>query len=768
LLSVGILCLALWLRITNLYSLPIFGDEGLHIAWAQQFSADRADYPLLMHGKLLLGVVLAQFQVLGPGALWLSRAAVVLLTMAGCAACIAIGKQIEARVGLLAGILYAVLPFAVFHERQALADPPMASFGSLTITFAFWAAQRHQPWRMAPLIAASLAVSAMFKLTGLVYVPVLLLAALALPKSEKTRRELGLSFGVALGLAAALALAFVASQTPRLGQQTEGGALIGQGIGFIECPPLICHGNLAEQIRRLRVVGPALLETIPPYWGWPFSILALVAWPASLGEQRRTVAVLGIFSLSALLVFAVSAKDVLAPRYLAPLAVPLAVLAAQGISGISRQIVHNRRALNTGITLALVLAALWPAAHDAAIILRPETVRLPQIDRWQYFTGPFAGPGFRDAALAIQALEVGNPAPPIVLYRHYLPTSITAQFDRSRLEPLQTWDARWPNLQQTLETGGHVYVIDEAPADQLILNEPDLVAVYPRKDGAAFVRLRRFTRSDPVSLSRLFSVVFSRPDEIRGDYLALAESLSTRPGDAALAAYPPHQLTLLHEVLANQSLKFLDLGGSPWDTASVIARLEEAEGENSLRVVFLNETRLDPSRDVETWLNTHLFRIGEQWSGALRLVEFAGNGPVAQTIPVGAPFGEHLTLETIEVLDATPSPGGIVRLRLNWKADQPTERPFKVFVHLFAEAGIVAQHDGQPVGELRPTTTWRAGEQIVDQFAIRLPPDLKPGTYQLRVGLYDLETEARLPAKMPDETEAEFYVGGQIVIRRGQ
>ena len=44
-----------------------------------------------------------------------------------------------------------------------------------------------------------------------------------------------------------------------------------------------------------------------------------------------------------------------------------------------------------------------------------------------------------------------------------------------------------------------------------------------------------------------------------------------------------------------------------------------------------------------------------------------------------------------------------------------------------------------------PTSVWAAGEVIVDPRAIVLPADVPPGRYRLLVGMYDLDTLARLP-----------------------
>jgi hypothetical protein len=138
---------------------------------------------------------------------------------------------------------------------------------------------------------------------------------------------------------------------------------------------------------------------------------------------------------------------------------------------------------------------------------------------------------------------------------------------------------------------------------------------------------------------------------------------------------------------------------------------------------------------------------------------------VVATIPVAARFDNQLQLNSIDVLDSSSQPGGTVRLRLKWQALTAISKDYKVFVHLFAGDQIVTQHDGQPVGELRPTSTWKVGEDISDQFAMTIPADTPSGNYQLRIGLYDPNTQVRLPVLLADGSSAEFFVGGLISIK---
>lgn len=65
----------------------------------------------------------------------------------------------------------------------------------------------------------------------------------------------------------------------------------------------------------------------------------------------------------------------------------------------------------------------------------------------------------------------------------------------------------------------------------------------------------------------------------------------------------------------------------------------------------------------------------------------------------------------------------------------------------------MAQSDSEPVSGTRPTSSWNAGDVIVDHYALSLPPDLPPGAYTLNIGVYDWRTAERLPVDESDHLQ---------------
>ena len=97
----------------------------------------------------------------------------------------------------------------------------------------------------------------------------------------------------------------------------------------------------------------------------------------------------------------------------------------------------------------------------------------------------------------------------------------------------------------------------------------------------------------------------------------------------------------------------------------------------------------------------------------------------------------------------TPTAGALT-VQLVWQATATPPVSYKVFVHLQGEGGRVwAQSDGVPAGWARPTTGWLAGEYVLDEHTLALPSDLPAGDYTLYVGLYDPDTNARVPLSGP-------------------
>jgi hypothetical protein len=138
------------------------------------------------------------------------------------------------------------------------------------------------------------------------------------------------------------------------------------------------------------------------------------------------------------------------------------------------------------------------------------------------------------------------------------------------------------------------------------------------------------------------------------------------------------------------------------------------------------------------------------------------------TNPVKANLGGKMELRGYDVSPGVGQAGDDLELTLHWRALEPMDRDYTIFVHLIGPDGqLVAQHDGQPWWEVSlPTSTWTPGEELQDRHLLKLPPDTPPGTYSLRVGAYYWENLERLPLVENEVTVGDSVELGSLAIER--
>ncbi len=89
-------------------------------------------------------------------------------------------------------------------------------------------------------------------------------------------------------------------------------------------------------------------------------------------------------------------------------------------------------------------------------------------------------------------------------------------------------------------------------------------------------------------------------------------------------------------------------------------------------------------------------------------------------------------------------PGETITVTLTWHALEQIPQDWTVFVHLVGDAGrIVAEDNQRPQAGAFPLPRWTPGDWVEDPHPLRLPADLAPGQYELRVGLYLPEERGR-------------------------
>jgi uncharacterized membrane protein len=106
-------------------------------------------------------------------------------------------------------------------------------------------------------------------------------------------------------------------------------------------------------------------------------------------------------------------------------------------------------------------------------------------------------------------------------------------------------------------------------------------------------------------------------------------------------------------------------------------------------------------------------------------------------------------------------PGEPAGLQLTWWTERSLDAHLVRFLHLVSSDDLlVAQVDSEPALGALLSYEWPVGQEIVDPVALMLPADLPPGGYELRLGLYDRDTLARIPL----DNGKDYLVVGRVVI----
>lgn len=241
------------------------------------------------------------------------------------------------------------------------------------------------------------------------------------------------------------------------------------------------------------------------------------------------------------------------------------------------------------------------------------------------------------------------------------------------------------------------------------------------------------------SLQRLYF----DPAVARADYRAIAQAIKSvwRDGDAVI----------LHA--ANQWEVFTYYFPDGPDVYPIVKQrpLDPAATDRELRDIVATHRRLfvlywaaeesDPTRFVETWLETNTYKASDTWYGDVRLATHAVPLETADSpsTRLDVQLGDRIRLEGYSLLTPSVQPGDILQLALFWRCDTPVAERYKVFVHVLdANGAIVSQTDREPGNDLAPTTIWKPGQSIVDRYGVSIPATTAPGAYRISIGMYSL------------------------------
>jgi len=130
---------------------------------------------------------------------------------------------------------------------------------------------------------------------------------------------------------------------------------------------------------------------------------------------------------------------------------------------------------------------------------------------------------------------------------------------------------------------------------------------------------------------------------------------------------------------------------------------------------------------------------------------------VAQVPPLTVKSGANFEGK-VEVVGASFQPGRVVpgepvRVTLFFKVLAPLPEDYLVFVHVEDAAGRSERLnlDHRPASGLYPTSAWRVGETVKDEFSFTLPTGRQvPDTVSLLFGFWQPQSDRRLALRNPE------------------
>jgi 4-amino-4-deoxy-L-arabinose transferase-like glycosyltransferase len=237
------------------------------------------------------------------------------------------------------------------------------------------------------------------------------------------------------------------------------------------------------------------------------------------------------------------------------------------------------------------------------------------------------------------------------------------------------------------------------------------------------------------------SAQYFDPALARDDYRDLVARIeqNAQPGDAVVLV-APNQVEIF-DYYYHGDLPTVGLPAQrPIDVQDTMARLDAMRSQyDRVWLVAWAMDEADPQEVIASWLAQNGFQATHQWYGSVQLALIGLAATGSATEKVDAAMDNGVVLDGYRIGSRTLRPGDTLDLTLVWRAAQgPTEDHWKVFTHLLNSGSVVvAQRDAEPADNLRPTTSWKVGEQVLDNYGIAIPPDLPAGSYTLEIGMYD-------------------------------
>lgn len=177
-----------------------------------------------------------------------------------------------------------------------------------------------------------------------------------------------------------------------------------------------------------------------------------------------------------------------------------------------------------------------------------------------------------------------------------------------------------------------------------------------------------------------------------------------------------------------------------------------------------------PRHDAEEWLAQNAFPLGEQTYGKMRVLMYRAGTPArGETFAAPIVFDNGMELLGYHI-NAAPieAEGGIITLRLDWRAAQPIAGNYVISVRVTNARGDIvwARADAPPSSGSQPTSSWTPGQRVADHRVLTLPAGTPPGIYALDLAVFESPGERVARIVAPEQRRGQTLVLGDIAVER--
>lgn len=762
------------LRSIALLTLPVQWLEAMHLLRAELvLSGSLFDHPMSMRKWMSVPALAFLFRPGGPESLWLARIFSALLGVLNIAGALALGRMLfnDRRVGLLAGLIYAVLPLAVFHERQALSDPLFVTLVTF-VTLLSLVYARRPSLKWAILLGVTLGGAYLAKVATLPYFFLPGLAILLFTPRKRWVQAIGYYAGslVLMTILIVAAYNFYFQANPQ-DYDTLSQALIGQIIGLSPGGSAPTGGYGAALARQFT----DLADVTGVYIGWimlALSIAGLVIAVVMTNQWKQAlfIAFPAYIFLTPIIVSGLSTGRLREPylpgRYILQHGAPMAALAALAVLILIQRFSKSggrAASISAVVLIALVTApAMW---FDAVLVSNPSEARLTRIDDSEYLSGYNSGYGHVDVAEYLLQVreEEGAEAVYMLVNGNFIQVEsyLGHNTDLGSVSGLRAGDQLQRDLlAERLGAGAIAFIMNQRhPSIDAMPENPhgtDLELVTTIDSPAGALEIYRIVGATGPLAQRIFEQSVPRPDQMTEDYAELAPTLGE-----TVYVFPGGQ-----QAGFDRPTNVLEADSWPLDQTAADEIVASFGTDGGIfDVVLVDELSSDPNRFIATTLQANLYWMDETFAGLLRRQRFMTGPAEPEFQPINGVFENVIQINEAAIVDQQVQPGGQVRIALRWGTSAEIADSFTVFVHLFdPNLNLVAQTLNIPGNGLYPMIDWQPGDVIEDRYALQLPDGIPLGTYQAWVGVTDEEKALRLLVTDGIETGDNYVVVGRFEV----